>query len=365
MRILHLSTWKTGGAAIAASRLSNKLNSLGINSEVLHMSNRLPAYIDAAIGKLTKTANPIFHSYNYFGEDISGKIREFKPDIIHIHWVGAGFITPESLAQFNSPIVWTLHDLWPLCGAEHLPGSNRYIDGYLKNNRPSRDKGLDLDLYVWERKMKVFKNLNISFIAPSKYVFEHAKRSKLIDSHKLLYIPNGLDMEVFNPVRKKISDKKVVLFVANNPLLDLNKGYLDFQKAISLLPTKLQKNLEIKIVRGEVSRDRDMAKIYSSATVTVVPSKMETLSFVTMESMVCGTPVVAYKVGGIPDLIDHNINGYLAKPGDIRDLSAGIEKILSSSALTKKYGEAGREKIKSFDIKNVARKYRDLYRDLI
>ena len=87
MRILHLSTWETGGAAIAVTRLSNTLNNLGVTSSVLHMSSRFPAYIDAAIGKLAHFTNPIFHSYNYFGQNLSGKINEFKPDIIHIHWI--------------------------------------------------------------------------------------------------------------------------------------------------------------------------------------------------------------------------------------------------------------------------------------
>ena len=143
MKILHLSTWQTGGAAIAAIRLSDELNRMGVESQTLHMSTKLPAYIDAAIGKLTNTTNPIFHSYNYYGANISQNIADFKPDIIHIHWIGAGFITPESLAKFDLPIVWTLHDLWPLCGAEHLPGTNRFKTGYTKENRPSVESGLD------------------------------------------------------------------------------------------------------------------------------------------------------------------------------------------------------------------------------
>ena len=366
MKILHLSTWKTGGAAIAATRLSNQLNKMGVDSLILNMSSKLPAYVDAAIGKLTHTKNPIFHSYNYYGENISRTIAELNPDIIHVHWIGAGFITPESLSKFNLPIVWTLHDLWPLCGAEHLPNSKRFQVGYLKNNRPTGESGFDLDRLVWQRKMKAFGKLDITYVAPSQYVYATAKTAKAINGHNLAYIANGVDTSIFGKSAIKLTDKLIILFVANNPTLDLNKGYADFQKAINLLPTKLKQNIEVKIVGGEVVRESEMASIYASATVTVVASRMETLSFVTMESLVCGTPVVAYNVGGIPDLVEHGKNGYLAKAYDVKGLSRGIEKIITSSVLQKEYGRYGREKIvKLFNLSVIAKKYQELYETLI
>lgn len=366
MKILHLSTWKTGGAAMAATRLSSSLTNIGVESQVLHMSSRLPAYFDAAIGKLTHTANPIFHSYNYFGENISAKIARFKPDIIHVHWIGAGFITPEQLASFGLPIVWTLHDLWPLCGAEHLPGSGRMFDGYLKTNRPSLDRGLDLDRYVWERKLKSFKNLNLAYVAPSHYVYDLAKQSKAISSHRLIYIPNGIDTRIYKPANTAKSHKQIILFVAMNSKLDSNKGYADFLKAVSLLPNDLRNNIEIKIVGGEITSELEMAHQYQAARVTVISSHIETLSFIAMESLSCGTPVVAYRVGGIPDLVSHQTSGYLAKPYDVKDLAQGITRIITSPKLASQYGKAGRSTvIAHFRLDQVAKQYRDLYQELI
>ena len=366
MKILHLSTWESGGAGISATRLSHTLNNMGVNSKVIHMSNRLLAYVDAGIGKMTHFTNPIFHSYNYFGQNLSAKIKSFNPDIIHVHWIGAGFVTPESLAKFDLPIVWTLHDLWPLCGAEHLPGSSRFKYGYLNDNRPIGESGLDLDRLVWERKIKAFKGLNLTFVAPSNYVTEQAKNAKIINDHKLIYIPNGVDEKIFHPTKTKNFKKMTILFVANNPSLDLNKGYADFHKAVNLLPAKLRQNIEVKIIGGEVTSESKMSDLYSSATVTVVASKMETLSYVTMESMACGTPVVAYNVGGIPDLIDHKVNGYLAEPGDVKDLARGIELLLSSPELLAEYVKVGRAKIsKHFEMKQIAKKYLSLYQELI
>ncbi|MBP9669842.1 glycosyltransferase [Candidatus Woesebacteria bacterium] len=365
MRILHLSTWKTGGSAIAAKRLSDAINKLGGSSKVVSMSSRIPSYIDAVIGKLTHTSNPIFHSYNYYGENITQKIADFKPDIIHVHWVGAGFVTPEHLANFNLPIVWTLHDLWPLCGAEHLPGSKRFQAGYLKQNRPTGESGLDLNRYLWDRKWKALRDANITYVAPSTYVYNMARRAKSLGNHKLVKIGNGVDISLFKPNAKVASKNPLVLYVAMNPELDPNKGYSDFKQALELLPESLRSKIIIKVIGGEIGSDVLMAKEYARATVTVVPSKIETLSYVAMESLSCGTPVVAYQVGGIPDLVQSNFNGYLAKPSNVKDLSRGIEKMLTSSSIIKQYRKNARQKIISrYNITNIAKEYLNLYRSI-
>lgn len=363
MKVLHLSTWQTGGAAIAASRLSKQLNQLGVDSRILNMSSKFPAYVDAAIGKLTHSTNPIFHSYNYYGENISRKVADFMPDVIHIHWIGAGFVTPESLAKFDLPIIWTLHDLWPLCGAEHLPNSTRFEDGYLKTNRPSGDSGFDLDRLVWERKQKSFQNLNVTFVSPSSYLEKLALKAKIIGNHQVVRIGNGVDLDIFKTVK---SHRNTILFVAMNPGLDPNKGYSDFKRAIELLPKKILERYSIKVVRGEIKDEKMMAEIYGRAALTVIASRMENLPFVAMESLACSTPVVAYNVGGIPDLVEHGKNGYLAKAYDVKDLSNGIQKIISSPTLQTEYGQYARDKItKSFDISVVAKKYQKLYASLI
>jgi len=366
MKILHLSTWPEGGAAKAAIRLSTQLNLSGTESRVLHMSTKIPSYIDAVIGKLTKSTNPIFHSYNYFGENISHDISKFKPDIIHIHWIGAGYIRPESLVKLGQPIVWTLHDLWPLCGAEHFPSSlKRFTEGYLSTNRGKLDKGLDLDRFVWQRKQDILPKLNLNFIAPSKYMFNIAKRAKSLNSHKLVYIPNGLNPNIYNLKRSTSGKKAMILFVAMNPDFDINKGYTDFIQAVELLPKNLQKTTIVKVVRGDVKNEKKLASIYSQANITVVSSKIENLPFVIMESLASGTPVVSYNVGGISDLVSHKVNGYLARPNDIKDLSEGIQFILKNLDIQRQYGINGRRRIsKDFNISNIAKEHLKLYKEI-
>lgn len=352
MKILHLSTWKTGGAAISASRLSSALNALGHDSLVVHMPSRFYAYLDAVVGKLHHPTNPIFHSYNYFGVNLKKIISRYQPDILHIHWIGAGFIRPESLIGLNIPIVWTLHDLWPLLGAEHL-----------HSTIPSKS-WFDFNAFLIKRKATVYQEQQINFIAPSRYVYSLAQQQELLGSNSLKYIPNGIDTNVFIPAND--STKNTILFLANNPHLDINKGYLDFQKAIATLPTNLTHKYRVKVVPGGITVDQDLVKLYQQAVVVVVPSHIETLSYVAMEALTCGTPVVAYNVGGVPDLVKHRVNGYLAKPYDIKDLANGIIQILDYPKLAHKWGVAGRGHIQAnFDINKIANKHLTYYTQII
>lgn len=356
MKILHLSTWKTGGAAVSATRLSSALSDLGHDSRVVHMPSRFYAYLDAVIGKLHNPTSPIFHSYNYFGVNLKKIIKKYQPDILHIHWIGAGFIRPESLVGLSIPIVWTLHDLWPLLGAEHLPCQQAGV--------PST--GIHQSLFNFSqllisRKAAVYQKQIINFIAPSNYVFIQAKKQKILGVNTLTYIPNGINLNTFKP-NNNLPNKNTILFLANNPHLDINKGYLDFQQAIATLPANLTRKYQVKVVPGGITKDQDLAELYQQAAVVVVPSHLETLSYVAMEALACGTPVVAYNVGGIPDLVKHRVNGYLAKPYDIKDLANGIIEILDKPMLAHKWGVAGRSHIQAnFDIKKVANKHLAYY----
>lgn len=346
------------------------------------MPTHIPAYIDALIGKLTKPINTIFHSYNYFGVNLESIISSYKPNLVHIHWIGAGFICPESLANLHLPIVWTLHDLWPICGAEHLPGPmTRFINGYNKSNRPKGESGLDLDRYVWERKVRAWKDIDITYVAPSIFVQDLSSKSFILNGSKPRYIPNGLDVNMYAP-KKTSKTSTTILICAPNLLEDSNKGFDLFVQSLSYLNSKMKEKITVLIVGatkpaidpieamgihskylGIITDQVQMTQLYNYADVTVVPSRMETLSFVTMESLSCGTPVATFRVGGLSDLIKHQENGYLAKPLNPKDLARGITKILNKKIVVK----LADIKIihNKFSIDNIAHKYLELYRELI
>lgn len=386
MKILHFSTWATGGAAKAASRLSDALIELGEDSRVIHMSSKIPAYIDAAIGKLTDDNNPIFHSYNFFPDNFAKIIKMESPDIIHIHWIGAGFVRPESLSSCKIPIVWTLHDLWPLLGAEHLPlGITRMREGYLTTNRPNKESGLDLNRLVWQRKKRYWSDINITYIAPSKYVHSLAKKSYLIKTtQELNQIYNFVNLD-FVPNTKVLDNGDLsILVVGTNLDTDKNKGLDLLLESLKKLPMNMTQKIKITIIGvdtldpkiflhfksykliSSVNSDTELVSYYQDSTLTIVPSRIETLSYVALESLSCGTPVVAFKVGGIPELVIHNKNGYLAKPYDASDLARGITTILSSPKLRSQMSASALSHVKhNFSKDKIVREHLELYKSIL
>lgn len=384
MKILHFSTWQTGGAAKAAERLSSALIELGHDSKVVHMTSRLPAYFDTAIGKLTNDYNPIFHSYNYFPDNFRQIIKKESPDIIHIHWIGAGFVRPESLANCPVPIVWTLHDLWPLLGAEHLPLSiTRMQDGYSSSNRPQHESGLDLNKLVWNRKRRVFTKKHINFISPSQANYDLAKKAKLISTHNHVLISNFVDNNLFKPNLNKV-EPYTIFCPSMNMDVDQNKGIDLLILAIKAIDPSLRSKIKLILAgtstipigiagsgvtvenMGMISDEAKMENIYQRSAAVVVPSRLENLPYVVLESLSCGTPVVAFNVGGIPELVVHNKTGYLAKPYDIADLATGITKILSDQILRQKLSSNGILHIKNnFSKAKIVTEHLVLYNSLL
>lgn len=391
MKILHFSTWQTGGAAKAAIRLSAALSKHGYDSKVIHMPTRLPAYLDAAIGKLAQDHNPIIHSYNFFPDNFKKVISQEKPDIIHLHWIGAGFIRPESLQDCPVPIVWTLHDLWPLLGGEHLPpligpqiDQTRMHEGYLSTNRPASDWGFDLNRLVWNRKKHLLETTFIQFIAPSLSVYHQARSANIINPSTLIHIPNFIDSTIYSPDPTQLVEPFTVLFPAMNAELDPNKG-LDLLftslselphaikskiivrlAGISSLPSGIKtENLKIELL-GVVSDEMVMAQLYRQSSLVVVPSRMENLPYTIMESLACGTPVVAFRVGGIPELVIHGITGSLAPAYDTTALSREITKILSSQVLRAKLSINAIRQVKdNFAEAKIIKAHTKLYNSLV
>lgn len=384
MKILHFSTWATGGAAKAAIRLSDALVELGHESKVVQMSSKIPAYIDAVIGKLTNDNNPIFHSYNFYPDNFAKIIKMESPDIIHIHWIGAGFVRPESLSSCKIPIVWTLHDLWPLLGAEHLPLNGiRMQDGYLADNRPKEEQGLDLNRLVWERKQKLLTNTQVQFISPSESNYDLAKKAKLMNNQAHVRIPNFVDQNIYKPSSSQF-DPFTIFCPAMNMGVDRNKGIDLLFAAINMLDPKLLSKIKVVLAGidripegistkgikveclGTISNEIKMASLYQKSNVVVVPSRMENLPYAILESLSCGTPVVAFNVGGIPELVIHNQTGYLAKPYDTSDLVRGITKILSSSKLRSEMSTCALSHVKqNFSKDKIVREHLALYKSLL
>jgi glycosyltransferase involved in cell wall biosynthesis len=234
--------------------------------------------------------------------------------------------------------------------------------------------------------------LNLTLVSPSQWLTDCARASSLFHDYQIKTIPNGLDLKRFRPVDKHLArellslprEKKLILFGAMDSTSDRNKGFHFLLSALKTLEKRGWADrceilifggraplsphpLEFKFhYMGRLYDDISLMLLYSAADVIVSPSIQENLSNVVLESMACGTPCVAFKIGGMPDMIEHEQNGYLAEPFEIEDLANGIVWMLSDGERLKLASRLAREKsVKEFSIGSVARQYSDLYKELI
>ena len=326
----------------------------------------------------------------YLPQPLARKVRALSPDIIHLNWICEGFIRIEALPLLTAPLVWTLHDAWPFTGGCHLPfDCTRYGESCGRCPCLGSEQENDLSRWVWKRKMKLFPSLNLTLVAPSRAMAARAMASSLLKGKRIEVIPNGIDAGLYRPIPKDDArdtlglprDKKLVLFNALGGFGDGNKGFRYLHAAIEVLRGQ---GLEVELLvvgadqlpsafgsvpthlLGMVAQEERMQVVYAAADVTAVPSLEESLSFTVMESMSCGTPCVASDVGGIPDLVDDGVNGFLCPPRDSEQLSTGIGHLLRDEGRRSEFAARGREKVaRQFSIDLISQRYLDLYTELL
>ena len=408
MKIYHFSSNNDkGGAARAASRIHIALLKLGVDStmfvdeldmpgERVFGSNRLlDIFLSKARAKAANlmlkslnTENSGQHSLSVFPSHWLKFINESDADIVHLHWINREMLSISDIGKIKKPIVWTLHDMWSFSGAEHLCDDNRWREGYFKNNRPLCEKGLDLNRWVFERKLKHWKE-PINIVTPSTWLSECARSSYLMNSWPVLTIPNCLDVGLWKPTDKQHArnlfgfsqKKKIILFGSYGSNTTINKGFdlllkslqtlnnsvVDYELAVFGDASKVQySKLNIPVhFMGHIKNDEKLVSLYNAVDMMVIPSRLEAFGQVASEAQACGTPVVAFSTSGLKDIIEHGQTGYLAKPFNIHDLAAGIEWVATAKDahnLSKKSKERAHE---IFSYRHVAMQYRSLYEKIL
>ena len=408
MKIYHFSSNNNkGGAARAASRIHIALLKLGVDStmfvdeldmpgERVFGSNRLlDIFLSKARAKAANlmlkslnTENSGQHSLSVFPSRWLKFINESDADIVHLHWINREMLSISDIGKIKKPIVWTLHDMWSFSGAEHLCDDNRWKDGYFKNNRPLCEKGLDLNRWVFERKLKHWKE-PINIVTPSTWLSECARSSYLMNSWPVSTIPNCLDDELWKPTDKQHArnlfgfsqKKKIILFGSYGSNTTINKGFDLLLKSLQTLNNTVDDyelavfgdaskaqfsklNIPVHFI-GHIKNDEKLAALYNAADMMVIPSRLEAFGQVASEAQACGTPVIAFSTSGLKDIVEHGQTGYLAKPFNIHDLAAGIEWVATSKDadhLSKKSEERAHE---IFSYRHVAMQYRSLYENIL
>jgi len=413
LRILHVNTFDLeGGAGRAAWRIHQGLQNLGVASQMLvqtRTSGDASVYErDTRLARTLAIFRPyldmlplLFYRYRqqthwsveWFPAKISRQIQALNPDIIHLHWICRGFIDVPALVSFQRPVVWTLHDSWAFTGGCHIPGNciNYKAQCGLCPQLGSKH-AWDLSRWTWNRKRKFWRDTPLTIVTPSQWLADCARCSSLLRERRIDVIPNGIDLNQYRPVEKQEArsilglprDRKLILFSAMNATYDINKGFRYLEAALrQLAEDGWHDRIELMVVGqsapstpvntgvpsrflGVLRDEISMRLAYSAADVTVMASAQENLPNSIMESLACGTPVVAFNVGGVQHLVEHQVNGYLAQPFSIDGLSAGMSFVLSDEERWRRLSDRARDKIvRDFNADEIAQRYQALYEQLL
>ena len=413
MRVLIINTSeRTGGAAVAANRLMEALNNNGVKAKMLVR--------DKDTTNLTVCALPQTWRLNWHflwerlciwfhlrlkrdhlfdidiancGTDITN-LPEFKEaDVIHLHWINQGMLSLKDIRkilQSGKRVVWTMHDIWPATGICHYTRGCGYFKTTCKQCQllPGGGSANDLSTAIWNQKQKILSEHHISFVACSKWLEGEAKKSALLQGQHICSVPNPIDTHIYHPEDKQQArqhlelptDKRIILFVSQR-VTDDRKGMAYFTDAINRMVEQhpeARKNAVIAILGGHsedvapqlalpvyplgyVNDEKRIVDVYNAADVFVLPSLEDNLPNTIMEAMACGVPCVGFRVGGIPEMIDHQKNGYVARFRDADDLATGINWVLNNTDYAQLSQQAVHQVNMNYSQRSVASRYIEVY----
>ena len=407
MRILIVNTSeRTGGAAVAANRLMKALNNNGAKAKMLVRDKETETLTVVPLPhsprlrwhflweRLVIFCRLHFSRQHLFEVDIANagyditKLPEFQEaDVIHLHWVNQGMLSLkgiQKILQSGKPVVWTMHDIWPATALCHVTLGCQHFTSQCGNCRllPGGGSSHDYSTTIWQRKQRMLADENIYFVACSHWLESEAKRSALLKGQKITSIPNPIDTRIYKRGNKQEArqrlglplDKKLILF-ASQRVTNVNKG-MDYlieacrqlqisDAAVVILgghaeEVVSQLSLEAYPL-GYVNDEQRIVDVYHAADVFVLPSLSENLPNTIMEAMACGVPCVGFKVGGIPEEIDHRRNGYVAEYRSAEDLARGIRWILAEADYEELSKNAVQKVVQNYSQQSVALKYLDVY----
>ena len=407
MRILIVNTSeRTGGAAVAANRLMKALNNNGAKAKMLVRDKETETLTVVPLPhsprlrwhflweRLVIFCRLHFSRQHLFEVDIANagyditKLPEFQEaDVIHLHWVNQGMLSLkgiQKILQSGKPVVWTMHDIWPATALCHVTLGCQHFTSKCGNCRllPGGGSSHDYSTTIWQRKQRMLADENIYFVACSHWLESEAKRSALLKGQKITSIPNPIDTRIYKRGNKQEArqrlglplDKKLILF-ASQRVTNVNKG-MDYlieacrqlqisDAAVVILgghaeEVVSQLSLEAYPL-GYVNDEQRIVDVYHASDVFVLPSLSENLPNTIMEAMACGVPCVGFKVGGIPEEIDHRRNGYVAEYRSAEDLARGIRWILAEADYEELSKNAVQKVVQNYSQQSVASKYLDVY----
>lgn len=412
MKILLLNASDVeGGAARAAYRLHQGLQTVGAASQMLvqakhvddgmvlssqtklaNLLGRIRPNLDRLPLQFYANRNLTAFSSQWLPDAVASRVAQLCPDVINLHWICGGYLQIETVAKLNKPLVWTLHDMWAFTGGCHYSQEcDRYTNSCGSCPQLHSSKQWDLSHWTWNRKANAWKNLNLTIVTPSAWLANCAQSSSLLKNFRIKVIPNGLDPKKYKPINRQVArellnlpqDQQLVLFGSVSEASNLRKGFHLLQLALRKLSnsewqdkiglvifgTSQSSNLSDLGFKsrylGRLSDDISLALVYSAADVFIAPSTQDNLPNTIMEALACGTPCISFNIGGMPEMIEHQQNGYLAQPLDVEDLSQGIVWVLQDQERYQKLCDRAREKVEQEFSQNLqAHRYLSLFKEV-
>ena len=416
MRILIVNTSeRTGGAAIAAGRLTEALKSHGIKAKMLVRDKQTDRISTVALGggwkqvrkfvweRVVIWINSHFRRERLFSVDIANtgnditRLPEFKEaDLIHLHWINQGMLSLKVIRKIlasGKPVVWTMHDMWPCTGiCHHARTCTAFHSECGACPMIYSQKRKDLSTRIFRQKQRLYASGGIHFVTCSHWLEGMAKQSALLANQPVSVIPNPISTTLFHPIkqteaRQKLAlptEGKLILF-GSVKLTDKRKG-IDYMVeacrllakqhpalkeqlalvAVGMHAAELQPLVPFKVHNmGYVKEEHQLVEIYNAVDLYVIPSLDENLPNTIMEAMACGTPCVGFPTGGIPEMIDHLKNGYLTKEHSAEQLAEGIYTLLTTPAYESLSHEAVAKVNACYSERSVANQYGQLYAKLL
>lgn len=413
MRVLLINTSeRIGGAAIAASRLMESLKNHGIKAKLLVRNKQTDQITVVSLKQNWRMvwkfvweriviwkANH-FKKDNIFAVDIANtgtditSLPEFQQaDVIHLHWINQGMLSLKNIEKIltsGKPVVWTMHDMWPCTGICHHARECTHYHTECHNcpfiHGGSKKK--DLSTTIFRRKLKTYAQGKITFVAVSQWLEQEARKSRLLQDQNVVSILNPINTNLFKPRNKmdarralKLPTDKQLLMFGAHKATNKRKGmdYLvEACRILQQLHPEFTANLGLIVIGGESDKVGDLislpiysmgyvndtkilVELYNSADLYVTPSLEEAMGYTVMEAMACGTPCVGFNVGGIPEMIDHLHNGYIAQYKSSEDFANGIYWTLTDPGYPGLAEQAARKVATHYSENTIAKKYIDLY----
>ena len=384
-----------GGAGRAAHRLLQALHNTDVNAvlaadsrltrdpHVLPLSNsvtqRARLGVEQLADKIIRPRDPRNYSAAAAGALTPELIRRTGASVVNLHWTAFGAASIAQMGRINTPAVWTLHDMWVLGGGEHYYGSGMEdVNG----------------TWVLKRKRKHWLSPRI-LVSPSNWLKEQAAKSPVVHDWPIRVVPNPIDLEVFKPQDSTVAKVSLgldpatptILFALTNDLSDPRKGGDLLIGALQRLSAEWGETSPAPQVAilghanapdqwpalpfpthwlGRTFDNDQVATAYAAADVVAVPSRMDNLPQVATEAAACGTPVVAFNVGGLPDIVEHRRTGYLARPEDIEDFAHGLHWVLCNPHVSLELGQEARRKAEGeWSFSSVSDQYQSVFLEAI